>query len=208
MKKYISCADTAKLVRQALKEAFPGVKFGVRSKTYSGGASITVGWTDGPNTKQVEAITGKFAGAYFDGMIDYKGSVTSLLNGEAVRYGADYIFTNRKYSEAMLARAAAAVAARYAGNLADIDNTPPVAVWPELYERGGLYGVRIIPGADVYGGSVQCLMGADLAKRSTVLAAASPTAGATFPLYDDGYGAGPVSNLGNGYPRIAAGGAA
>lgn len=40
--KYLSCAETAKLIRQALKEAFPDMKFGVRSKTYSGGASIDV----------------------------------------------------------------------------------------------------------------------------------------------------------------------
>jgi Large polyvalent protein associated domain 29 len=68
----LSCAETAKLVRKALKTAFPGVKFSVRSSTYSGGASIRVGWTDGPTSKEVEAITGKFSGAGFDGMIDLK----------------------------------------------------------------------------------------------------------------------------------------
>lgn len=45
-REYISCADTAKLIRQAIKEAFPGVKFSVRSSVYSGGASITVEWLD------------------------------------------------------------------------------------------------------------------------------------------------------------------
>ena len=42
MTKYFTCAETAKLIRQSLKEAFPGVKFSVRSSTYSGGASIDV----------------------------------------------------------------------------------------------------------------------------------------------------------------------
>jgi hypothetical protein len=37
---YLSCAETAKLVRAALKESFPGVKFSVKSSTYAGGASI------------------------------------------------------------------------------------------------------------------------------------------------------------------------
>ena len=37
---YLTCAETAKLVRSALKAAFPGVKFSVCSSTYSGGASI------------------------------------------------------------------------------------------------------------------------------------------------------------------------
>lgn len=35
--KYISCKDTAVMMRKALKEAFPGVKFSVRSDVYSGG---------------------------------------------------------------------------------------------------------------------------------------------------------------------------
>ena len=42
--KYLSCAETAKLVRTALKKNFPGVKFSVRSSVYSGGASIDVSW--------------------------------------------------------------------------------------------------------------------------------------------------------------------
>lgn len=46
-RKYLSCAETAKLVRQSLKEAFPKVKFSVKSSTYSGGASIRAYWLDG-----------------------------------------------------------------------------------------------------------------------------------------------------------------
>ena len=63
MKKYLTCAETAKLIRQALKEAFPGVKFSVRSSTYGGGASITVGWTDGPTSDQVDGILNVFEGS-------------------------------------------------------------------------------------------------------------------------------------------------
>jgi hypothetical protein len=48
---YLSCAETAKLVRKVLKTAFQGVKFSVRSDTYSGGASIDIRWTDGPNPR-------------------------------------------------------------------------------------------------------------------------------------------------------------
>lgn len=66
----LSCAETAKLVRQALKLAFPGVKFSVKSSVYTGGASIDVGWTDGPAEKRVEAVTNAYRGGDFDGMID------------------------------------------------------------------------------------------------------------------------------------------
>ena len=69
---YLSCAETAKLVRVALKKEFPGVKFSVKSSTYSGGASISIGWLLGPTTKEVDAVAGGFEGASFDGMNDLK----------------------------------------------------------------------------------------------------------------------------------------
>lgn len=71
---YMSVTDTAKLVRQALKAAFPGVKFSVRSSSYAGGASIDVGWTDGPQQAEVDNVVKRYAGADFDGMIDLKTS--------------------------------------------------------------------------------------------------------------------------------------
>jgi hypothetical protein len=95
---YISCADTAKLIRVALREAFQSQKFSVKSKTYSGGASITVSWTDGPTSAEMDRVAGRFAGASFDGMIDLKSHHESIHNGERVHFGADYVFTNRHYS--------------------------------------------------------------------------------------------------------------
>lgn len=101
--KYLSCAETAKLVRAALKVEFPGVKFSVRSKTYSGGASITVSWTDGPTTADVTKVTRLYEGASFDGMIDLKSYHRSLLTTddggfEEVSFGADYVLTSRRIS--------------------------------------------------------------------------------------------------------------
>jgi hypothetical protein len=126
-KDYLTCAETAKLVRGALKSAFPGVKFAVRSSTYSGGASIRVGWTDGPTSYDVDRIVAPFKGADFDGMVDLKTHNTSWLtpdgtaavahsggggstipdrygdapNGTArlVSFGADFIFSERKISD-------------------------------------------------------------------------------------------------------------
>jgi conjugative element/phage-associated large polyvalent protein len=126
-KTYLTCAETAKLVRKALKDAFPGVKFSVRSSTYSGGASITVGWTDGPTSDAVSKVTGLFSGADFDGMIDLKvyathwlhpdgtvtlakrpgttGSFTEVIgdpvgpSAKLVHFGADFVFTRREVSD-------------------------------------------------------------------------------------------------------------
>lgn len=101
---HLSCAETATLVRGALKQAFPSVKFSVRSKTYSGGASINVEWTDGPKPSDVERITNLYTGASFDGMIDLKSYHDSILvdesgNPRVVSFGSDYIFTRRNVSE-------------------------------------------------------------------------------------------------------------
>ena len=128
-KQYLSCAETAKLVRQALAREFPGVRFSVRSKTYSGGASITVGWTDGPLDKDVSRVVKQYEGSGFDGMIDLKSGRDHWLSPEGrvlphrvdighsygsttlypapgrpdavlVSFGADYVFTNRSYTDA------------------------------------------------------------------------------------------------------------
>lgn len=81
----IDLVETAKLVREALKSAFPDVKFSVRTDRYSMGCSINVSWTDGPTEKQVEAITAPFASKGFDGMIDlaYYREAWLLPNGRA-----------------------------------------------------------------------------------------------------------------------------
>ncbi len=68
--RYLSCAETAKLVRAALKKNFLGVKFSVRSDVYSMGASIDIRWVLGPTIKEVDAIAGQYASADFDGSID------------------------------------------------------------------------------------------------------------------------------------------
>ena len=110
---YLSCAETAKLVRAALKESFPGVKFSVKSSNYAGGASINIRYENGPTYKQVKEVASMFEGAYFDGMTDYKGSNYGSLDGNEVRFGADFIFVNRKFTKAFLEGAVEAVCKYY-----------------------------------------------------------------------------------------------
>ena len=100
--KCLSCADTAKLLRTSLKEAFPGVKFSVRSKVYACGASIHVGWTAGPYPAQVEAISGLFAGACFDGMTDMKEYFKHTIDGEPASLEVDFVFVRAKYSPELI----------------------------------------------------------------------------------------------------------
>jgi hypothetical protein len=73
-REYISVTDTAKLVRAALKKAFPGIKFSVVSESYAGGASVDITWAFGPTTKEVDAIGKQYESCNFDGMIDMETS--------------------------------------------------------------------------------------------------------------------------------------
>ena len=126
--KYLTVAETAKLVRLELAKHFPSQKFSVRSSSYSGGASINISWTDGVRTAEVEPIVKGFEGASFDGMNDlksytdcwllpdgsaqlakrpesYGGSIPGYESSsphpdaELVQFGANFVFCNRHVSD-------------------------------------------------------------------------------------------------------------
>lgn len=64
--RYLSNVETAGLIRQRLKNEFPGVKFSVRSDT----CSILVRWKDGPALGSVKAVAESYESRGFDGSID------------------------------------------------------------------------------------------------------------------------------------------
>jgi len=72
--------NRAKTIKQFLRKAYPGVKFSVKSDSFSGGQSIDVDWTDGPSVPEVQAITNQF----------------KVGLGEGSHH---YLFENRKWSE-------------------------------------------------------------------------------------------------------------
>lgn len=133
--RHIGVADTAKLVRVALRKEFPGVTFRVRSKSYSGGASIDVSWQDGPPTKAVERVAKKYQGASFDGMIDLKSYHDSTLDGEAVHFGADYIFCQRDTTRALLEQVAVAAKRKYGIDIAITEHGGWETTSPEYSDR-------------------------------------------------------------------------
>lgn len=182
---YLSCAETAKLVRQSLKETFPNQKFYVRSQTYSGGASIRTRWTDGPTTKQVEAIIKRFAGSYFDGMSDYKGSIYHSIDGKEVSMGADYIFADRDYSDELVQLGIDWVFEELRGNFSRDDIPKPTVL---DYRNGKLWNVQL-SGLHIYGDqSVMHEINRWISAYSTVFAMESPTANSVRITGDDGYG--------------------
>ena len=68
--RWIDAADVARMIRRALRTVFPGQKFSVRTSKYSGGASVRIRWTDGPNATQVLAVCNRYQAKAFDGMTD------------------------------------------------------------------------------------------------------------------------------------------
>jgi hypothetical protein len=101
-----SLTATANLIREALKAAFPAVKFSVTTDRFSGGTSLDIRYTDGPSGKQVKAVYAPFISGHFDGMQDmhvYNDGLTAVAEGgQLVRlsFGAKYIDHHRSYSAA------------------------------------------------------------------------------------------------------------
>lgn len=101
----------AKNIRMELAAAFPKVKFAVKSSRYSGGCSIHVRWTDGPTSKQVDAIIGKYKAGSFNGMDD---SYTYSDNAWNDAFGdANYVFSHREDSVKAVASAMRTINALY-----------------------------------------------------------------------------------------------
>ena len=201
MTDYISITETNKLIRKVLKESFPGVKFSVRGRSYAGGGSTTIYWTDGPNEKQIKGLISVFEGSYFDGMIDYKGSRYGTLDGQDVHFMADFIFCTRTDSDEFELRIVKRVSAKYANQCDYLRDT----LFSEIisdYHKGHLYNISPFAGAELTGGSpwtVQALIRSALTKHTFIpFAQLSPTLARVSFKGDDGYGAGCVGRDGKG----------
>jgi len=107
-----SLVVAAKNIRIELADRFPGVKFAVKSKRFSMGNDINVGWMDGPTSKDVDTIIQKYSAGSFDGMVDlytYNHDPFTDKHGDA-----KYVNSNRHYSDKFVARAIAALKVKYA----------------------------------------------------------------------------------------------
>ena len=86
-------AKAAQMVRKHLKEAYPGIKFRVKSSTYSMGSSLDVSYVDGPKGREVESYVDQFQYGHFDGMNDIY-EISNRKDFPQVKYS----FTKREYS--------------------------------------------------------------------------------------------------------------
>ena len=191
MKNYLSCAETAKMIRQVLKESFPGVKFSVKSSTYSMGASITVRYQDGPTADAVKSVVSIFEASYFDGMQDYKGQRYSAIDGQEVRFGADYVFVNRSYSVEFLTVMARDVCQKYGMEIA-------YDILDSQYSGAYIAGANavVMPCGRYFPAAVGFAC-AEVSMKDALGATIQPSAtlARITSLGDDGYGQGCVGRL-------------
>jgi predicted SpoU family rRNA methylase len=121
-------------------------------------------------------------------MQDYKGLNYAAIDGEEVRFGADFIFVNRKFTDATIQVAIDQLYENFAGNFKD--TTDPKAT-VEQFKTGALYN-KYVPGyGNGYRDNLQALtydllekIGAEIEPVVTALLKRVKSLG------DDGYGYG------------------
>jgi len=93
-------ARAAANIREDLHRAYPGIKFSVKSQSYSGGDSVDVYWVMGPTEKEVDAIISKYKDGYFDGMQDMHIHDNSVEHAavDAVLGSVKHVFGHREYT--------------------------------------------------------------------------------------------------------------
>jgi hypothetical protein len=137
----LSVAETAKLVRAALKRTYPGNKFSVRSNRYSGGGSIRIEWTNGPAESDVERLTKMFEGSDFDAGQDLKTYKDHEWMGKRVHFCVDHVICDRSYTpeavQIVIEQAAASGMLRL-----------PVLVESTLTEKGEAHGYPVFAPGD------------------------------------------------------------
>jgi hypothetical protein len=102
-----SGASAAADIRAALKAAFGGFRFGVRTER---SGTVRVSWVDGPAIDAVDAIVGRFEDGHFDGMADI---YVHAPEDASTPNRARYVFTHRDLSDRLCARVTAEMRAQW-----------------------------------------------------------------------------------------------
>lgn len=103
-KQYLDYSESVKMLREALKRNFPGVKFSVH-KSYQRGTSVRVEYALGPQSEKVNRVAQRFHGADFDGMTDSTSYTTDILvaadgSTRVVSHGIHFVFVDRDIPQA------------------------------------------------------------------------------------------------------------
>lgn len=99
----LNTRETAAEMRATLRATFPSVKFSVRIDTGTAYGWISIQWTDGPTTANVDTLVRRFQSSYFDGRDDATHSIEPsmyLRDGvlTIVRYSCRGVSPSRRFS--------------------------------------------------------------------------------------------------------------
>lgn len=108
-----SATHAAVNIRRALKLAFPGIKFAVKTRYASCMSAVEVRWTDGPTVAEVRTLTDRHQYEDFDGMTDC-GIIRQEGKAFRAAFGsARFVTCTREWSDAAVEFALEFVASRY-----------------------------------------------------------------------------------------------
>lgn len=134
-------AQTAQAIRTELKRAFPGMPFSVRSKNYSGGDSVRIEWTNGPDVDSVNAIAARFEAGSFDGMTD-----SYTYNPDRKGPTTKFVFCERGIAADLRERCVAELRAMFASDPREGFETLAYRILRKADLRNGYAGLRSVDG--------------------------------------------------------------
>jgi hypothetical protein len=102
-------ALASKNIKTELAHVFPGQDFSVKSKSFSMGDDVSISWTDGPTTKEVDAIVDKYQYSQFNAMEDYSESRKTGQFFRGLFGSAKYVSTSRTVTDDRYREAAEAL---------------------------------------------------------------------------------------------------
>jgi hypothetical protein len=122
---YTKTSDVAKLIRMELKQAFPGVKFSVKTRRSS---AVDIDYVDGPTFSDVSEVLDKYERGTFDGMQD-------MYIHDKNKKGptVDYVFVKRDYSDEKIKMASDFIRNRF-----KIDQETDSLAGTDLYHRNSV----------------------------------------------------------------------
>ena len=141
--KHYSITECAGIIRAELKRTFPGVKFSVRSQSYSMGSHVNVSWTDGPDVKSVDEAIGWISGKTFDGMDDSTHYHDTEWNGHKVHFAGSAPSTSRRITNENEKTALAAALLR-SMCFCTTDRYGPTVAGAEVPNSHAWFGTRTI----------------------------------------------------------------
>lgn len=99
--RYMTRAQTSRLIKRILKESYPGVAFSLTTSHWT----LNIHCTDGPGQDEVEELLGFFKSGYFEGNVGmYFREVCDVAYGGQILVQLPFVFVNDTWTDAVKAQ--------------------------------------------------------------------------------------------------------